>query len=193
VPRAVPVALALAVAGRAATLTGALQTGTTGTAEPNPAAVRAAGTGAVAAAFGYPHRCLSITISPTDRDYASAHVDHRGQCARYHGYVNASFHRIDGVWRLVLDEGQLFVPNRLLAPSHSASAGKRASSGYPTGCLSVGVALHDPRFGRPDFDRTLACPPAGGQGGKDAGLGTAHHPQCPACERRGSAAPPSPG
>jgi hypothetical protein len=32
--------------------------------------------------------------------------------------VNASFHRVGGAWRLVLDEGQLFVPNRLLRPRH---------------------------------------------------------------------------
>jgi hypothetical protein len=32
-----------------------------------------------------------------------------------------------------------------------------AAYGYPLRCLSVAVALHDPRFLRPDFDRTLWC------------------------------------
>ncbi len=65
----------------------------------------------MAAAFGYPLRCLRVTISAGDPVYARAHVDHSAACARYHGYLNASFHRIDGTWRLILDEGQLFVPN----------------------------------------------------------------------------------
>jgi hypothetical protein len=28
---------------------------------------------------------------------------------------------------------------------------------YPEACLSVGIALHDPRFGRASFDRTIPC------------------------------------
>jgi hypothetical protein len=69
---------------------------------------------AVAAAFGYPLRCLTVTIYPSDPSYARAHVDPSRGCERYGGYVNASFHLVRGTWRLVLDEGQLFVPNRLL-------------------------------------------------------------------------------
>lgn len=110
---------------------------------------------AVASAFGYPHRCLNIAISAADPDHASAHVDRSGTCTRYRGYVNASFHRVDGVWRLVLDEGQPFVPNSHLVPGGARSAGQM--SGYALGCVSIGVALHDPRFGRPDFDRRLSC------------------------------------
>ncbi len=75
-----------------------------------------AGTAAVAAAYGYPARCLRVTISASDPTAASARVARTGPCARYRGYVDASFHWIDGGWRLVLDEGQLFVPNNLLAP-----------------------------------------------------------------------------
>lgn len=154
--RILPVLVALAAAGLVAILVGAPRTHPISSDRPNAAGARAAGTGAVAAAFGYPHRCLSITISPADRDYATAHVDHQGQCARYHGYVNASFHRVDGVWRLVLDEGQLFVPNSLLAPGH-AGAGNGAGTGYPLRCLSLAIALHDPRFALSGFDRRLAC------------------------------------
>lgn len=67
----------------------------------------------MASAFGYPYpmRCLRITTSGA---FARAHVSRTGGCARYHGYLNATFHFIAGRWRLVLDEGQLFVPNALL-------------------------------------------------------------------------------
>ncbi len=75
-----------------------------------------AGPAGIAAAYGPPVRCLRITIAASNPTYARAHVDRRSACARYHGYVNASFHWIGGAWRLVLDEGQLFVPNDLLAP-----------------------------------------------------------------------------
>jgi hypothetical protein len=122
-----------------------------------PAARPRPSTAAVAAAFGYPQRCLRITISAADPDYASAHVDRTGACASYRGYINASFHRVDGVWRLLLDEGQLFVPNSLLAPAQDGSARAHAVSGYPLGCLSVEITLHDPRFIRAGFDHTLPC------------------------------------
>ena len=88
---------------------------------------------AIAAAFGYPYppRCLTITIAAGAPDYARANVDRARGCGRFHGYLNASFHRVDGTWRLVLDEGQRFVPNNsLLVPCHpgrSACAGPRNS------------------------------------------------------------------
>lgn len=89
---------------------------------------------AIAAAFGYPypHRCLTITISASNPDYARADVDRAKRCGRYHGYVNASFHRTDGTWRLVLDEGQQFVPNSLLTPCRAGRAGcaRRRTSGW---------------------------------------------------------------
>jgi hypothetical protein len=69
----------------------------------------------VAAAFGYPSRCLNVTISASAPTYAQAEIVRRPTCPLYRGYIDATFHRVDGRWRLVLDEGQLFVPNRLLA------------------------------------------------------------------------------
>lgn len=57
----------------------------------------------VAAAYGYPLRCLSITIDPTDRVYARADFDHGSPCGRYDGDVTAIFHRVDHAWRPVLD------------------------------------------------------------------------------------------
>jgi hypothetical protein len=74
----------------------------------------------VAAAYGYPPRCMSVTIAAGARTYAQAELDGRRACAAYHGYVNATFHRVNGKWRLVLDEGQLFVPNKLLTRCRAA-------------------------------------------------------------------------
>jgi hypothetical protein len=39
----------------------------------------------------------------------------------------------------------------------SPPAQTRAASGFPLHCVSVAIALHDPRFIRADFDRTLRC------------------------------------
>jgi|GEM_PF-3210935 len=94
----------------------------------------------IAAAFGFPYplRCLTIAISAREPDYARAEVDRANGCWRYRGYINASFHRVAGTWRLLLDEGQLFVPNGLLtrvgtaprAPTSNAvfARGRRASA-----------------------------------------------------------------
>jgi hypothetical protein len=98
-------AMPLAVAALGATVAGALhgtRTGVRGSARADQA--HGAGAAGVAAAYGYPFRCLRI-ISASNPAYGRAEVDRRGECARYHGYVNASFDRIDGDWRLVLDEG----------------------------------------------------------------------------------------
>lgn len=82
------------------------------------AQARASEKAAIAAAFGYPYplRCLTVTVSTSDPDYALAFIDRTKGCERYHGYINASFHKVAGSWRLVLDEGQLYVPNSLLTP-----------------------------------------------------------------------------
>ncbi len=121
------VALVLGAAALAAITEGALPAARTSApsgararqardAAPAPRPAPDAGPAGIAAAYGPPVRCLSITIAANNPTYARAHVDRRSACARYHGYVNASFHWIGGAWRLVLDEGQLFVPNDLLAP-----------------------------------------------------------------------------
>ena len=108
-------ALMLALAALGAALWGALE-GERPARGGAPAAETHAALAGIAAAYGYPPRCLSVTLSASNPAYAHAHIDQRGRCARYRGYINASFHRIDGAWRLVLDEGQLFVPNRFLVP-----------------------------------------------------------------------------
>jgi hypothetical protein len=70
----------------------------------------------VAAALGhrYPPRCLMFTIANDDPDYARVAVARTNGCGRYYGYLDASMHRVDRIWQLVLDEGQLFVPTSML-------------------------------------------------------------------------------
>jgi hypothetical protein len=151
------VALALAAVTVAAVVGVQLASRRTDSAGAAGGAAQAPSPAAVAAAFGYPRRCLNIVISAFDRDYATAHVDRTGDCAKYRGYINGSFHRVHGDWRLILDEGQLFVPNSLLSPAPARSSRADGVSGYPLGCLSVEITLQDPRFARAGFDRRLAC------------------------------------
>lgn len=116
---AVAVALALA-ALVALSAPGAQRDRTSQPAGSGPVRVPAGERHAIATALGYPYplRCLMITMSDSSVDYARANVERTNGCGRYRGYLNASLHRVHGAWRLVLDEGQLFVPNRLLAPSN---------------------------------------------------------------------------
>lgn len=60
------------------------------------------GAAGVAAADGYPPRCLSITISAANPSYARADFNHATPCGRYAGYATAVFHRAGRVWRTVL-------------------------------------------------------------------------------------------
>lgn len=122
-----------------------------GRAQPVPPGERAA----IAAALGYPYpaHCLVIGVSGRAPDYATVHIDRTGGCANYSGYINASLHRAGGTWRLLLDEGQLFVPNRLLGPSTAGSG----SVGYPIGCLSPATLRQLPGFARGGFDRGICA------------------------------------
>jgi hypothetical protein len=56
----------------------------------------------VAAAYGYPYRCLSVTIASTDHAFARADFNHASPCGRYAGYPTAIFHVVRGAWRPVL-------------------------------------------------------------------------------------------
>jgi hypothetical protein len=69
----------------------------------SPAAARESGAAGVAAAYGYPPRCLSVTIAAADPAYARADYNRVSACGRYDGTVTAIFHRVDGEWRPVLD------------------------------------------------------------------------------------------
>ncbi len=69
----------------------------------SPAAAREPGPAGVAAAYGYPLRCLSVTIASANRAYARADYNRVSACGRYDGTVTAIFHRVGGEWRPVLD------------------------------------------------------------------------------------------
>lgn len=57
----------------------------------------------VAAAYGYPSRCLRVTIASSDHAFARADFDHGSLCGRYTGDPTAIFHVVDGAWRPVLE------------------------------------------------------------------------------------------
>lgn len=94
------VALALLVAtlAMAVTLPGARDGGR----HVVSALARQRGPAGVAAAYGYPLRCLSITISGIDQRYARADFNHMSPCGRFTGYSTAIFLRVMGAWRPVL-------------------------------------------------------------------------------------------
>jgi hypothetical protein len=62
--------------------------------------VAAPGPNGVAAAYGYPLGCLSVTILAT---YARADLSHAVGCGHLTGYAPAIFHYVAGRWRLVPD------------------------------------------------------------------------------------------
>jgi hypothetical protein len=65
--------------------------------------VTARGADGVAAAYGYPLGCMSVTIPVADRTYARADLSHAAGCASNTGYAPAIFHYVAGRWRLVPD------------------------------------------------------------------------------------------
>jgi hypothetical protein len=70
--------------------------------EPGPAGV--------AAAYGYPLRCLRVTIVAADDNYARADFNHLSPCGRYTWYPTAIFHYDSGAWRPVLDAAAYSCP-----------------------------------------------------------------------------------
>jgi hypothetical protein len=98
----IPAALAVALAVVGAFIYVAVPTGSTNVSRATRAALaRSRGPAGVAAAYGYPARCLSITISTRDPAYARADFDHATPCGRYDGPVTAILERLDGAWRRV--------------------------------------------------------------------------------------------
>jgi hypothetical protein len=61
------------------------------------------GSPGVAAAYGYPTRCLSVTIASSDHAFARADFNHASPCGQYAGYPTAIFHVVRGSWRPVLE------------------------------------------------------------------------------------------
>jgi hypothetical protein len=99
----VVIVLVLAAVAMGAAVVGALAGGRDRAARRDTAGAELAGPAGVAAAYGYPPRCLSVTIAHTNHAYARADFDHSSACGRYDGYVTAIFYRIDGAWLPVLD------------------------------------------------------------------------------------------
>ena len=77
----------------------------TGSRAPSRVASRAHENGptGVAAAYGYPIRCLSVTIATSDHAFARADFNHGSLCGRYTGDPTAIFHVVEGGWRPVLE------------------------------------------------------------------------------------------
>lgn len=73
---------------------------------------RAPGAAGVAAAYRYPVSCLTVEFAVTNRLYARARLDRASPCWRYGVWATAIFHRVDGVWRRVLDATSYSCPVR---------------------------------------------------------------------------------
>ncbi len=75
--------------------------GRAGRSTARPGAQRVGSPG-VAAAFGYPLRCLSVTTATSDRAYARADFNRAASCGRFGWSATPVFRRSDGAWRQVL-------------------------------------------------------------------------------------------
>jgi hypothetical protein len=64
----------------------------------------------VAAAYGYPLRCLSITTSVADRRYARADFNRGDACGRFGWSTVAVFRRAYGAWLPVLETASYDCP-----------------------------------------------------------------------------------
>jgi hypothetical protein len=96
---AIGVLAALLVVGAAALVVD----GNAGSRHSAIAAAREHGPAGVAAAYGWPLGCLSVTILAADRAYARADLSHTAGCGRTTGYAPAVFHYVGGRWQLVPD------------------------------------------------------------------------------------------
>jgi hypothetical protein len=92
-------------------------------ASPRDAPARAPGPAGVAAAYGYPLRCLSVAIALHDPRFARADFDHAVPCGRYTGFVTAIFRRADGEWVPVLKATSYPCPVRSLPVRVQAELG----------------------------------------------------------------------
>ena len=108
----------------------------------DPVTVR--GPNGVAAAYGYPLGCMSVTIPAADRTYARADLSHTAGCGSNTGYAPAIFHYVAGRWRLVPDAiGYTCNPNAVPAVVERAFA--LCVGDIHQGCYRIGT----PGQGRP--------------------------------------------
>ena len=105
-----PAIVALVLLAAILAMAGTLPGGPDGARHVVSALTRERGPAGVAAAYGYPLRCLSITILATDQAYARADFNHLRPCGRFTGYSTAIFHRVLGAWRPVLDAAGYVCP-----------------------------------------------------------------------------------
>jgi hypothetical protein len=103
--RAVAIALALLSAAAVATLVLIALGGSSS--QPRPAPT-------IAAADGWPGRCLDVTISPSDSSYARADLDRAATCGRFWWAGVAIFRRVAGGWVAALRAGNYACPVRSL-------------------------------------------------------------------------------
>ena len=97
------VAMLAALATLAVGAIGALAMSLVSHSEHRRAVANAPGPAGVAAAYGYPIRCLAVTVAAVDRSYARADPNRASPCGRYDGTMMAIFQRVDGAWRPVLN------------------------------------------------------------------------------------------
>jgi hypothetical protein len=104
-PRVVRAIVALGVVGAlAAAVVGSLDRGKSAARrQPVNVLARQPGDAGVAAAYGHPLDCLSITIRPGSPTFARADFNHASPCGRYTGYPTAIFRYASGAWRGVLE------------------------------------------------------------------------------------------
>lgn len=106
--------------------------------------VTARGPNGVAAAYGYPLGCMSVTIPAADRTYARADLSHAAGCGRNTGYAPAIFRYVAGRWQLVPDAiGYTCNPNAM--PAAVERAFELCVGNIGQGCARIGT----PGQGRP--------------------------------------------
>jgi hypothetical protein len=102
-------------------------TGGGGGAVREASAARQPGPRGVAAAYGYPLRCLSVTIPLHDPRFARADFDRAFQCGQFTGDPTAIFERVHGWWRPLLDAVGYTCPVRSMPPRVQAELAVCAS------------------------------------------------------------------
>jgi hypothetical protein len=119
-------ALALGLAVIAAAVTTGLSDRRVGRLDERPqvnARARFRGPAGVAAAYGYPLQCLTVTILTGHRTYARADFNRLRPCGRYTGYSTAIFRYAAGAWRPVLDAVDYLCPVKNLPTAVQTALG----------------------------------------------------------------------
>ncbi|MBV9534056.1 MAG: hypothetical protein JO321_01450 [Solirubrobacterales bacterium] len=115
--------VALVIAGAAASIAVLSSSGHSSVPRRAPIGAGRIGPTGVAAAYGYPPRCLSVTISAIDPAFARADFNHGSSCGRYAGDATAIFRRVDRVWRPVLDAVTYQCPVATVPPAVQSELG----------------------------------------------------------------------